>query len=194
MTALSNIGGALQSAPTTRVPCSNAAKTRNSLKLAGVNKLANRSQPLVGRSSPYCGDMYCRGDIANANITTSIVCGELKFPTWILVRQALWLHLISWNRAGQYTFAVWFLSYIFFFFTRLISAVADWMSAILLHIVWPWCEFRMQVWNVLHATRWKLQDAKTRMWANAQRDSRPALPNIGGALCSTPQSLADAHY
>jgi len=27
------------------------------------------------------------------------------------------------------------------------------------------------------------------MWANAQR----ALPNTGGALCSTPQSLADAH-
>jgi len=23
---------------------------------------------------------------------------------------------------------------------------------------------------------------------------RAALPNIGGALCSTPQSLADAHY
>jgi len=31
----------------------------------------------------------------------------------------------------------------------------------------------------------------TRMWANAQRDGR--LPNIGGALCSMPQSLADAH-
>jgi len=30
------------------------------------------------------------------------------------------------------------------------------------------------------------------MWANAQRDGR--LPNIGGALCSTPQSLADAQY
>jgi len=28
------------------------------------------------------------------------------------------------------------------------------------------------------------------MWANAQRDGRPA----DGALCSTPQSLADAHY
>jgi len=27
--------------------------------------------------------------------------------------------------------------------------------------------------------------------ANAQRDGRPV---IGGALCSTPQSLADAHY
>jgi len=33
---------------------------------------------------------------------------------------------------------------------------------------------------------------KLEMWANAQRDA--ALPNIGGALCSTPQSLADAHY
>ena len=30
------------------------------------------------------------------------------------------------------------------------------------------------------------------MRANAQRDGRPA--NIGGVLCSTPQSLADAHY
>jgi len=30
------------------------------------------------------------------------------------------------------------------------------------------------------------------MWANAQRDGRPA--EYSGALCSTPQSLADAHY
>jgi len=29
------------------------------------------------------------------------------------------------------------------------------------------------------------------MWANAVM---AALPNTGGALCSTPQSLADAHY
>jgi len=28
------------------------------------------------------------------------------------------------------------------------------------------------------------------MWVNAERDGRPA--NIGGALCSTPLSLADA--
>ena len=32
----------------------------------------------------------------------------------------------------------------------------------------------------------------TRMWANAQPDGRPA--SIGGALCSTPQTLANAHY
>jgi len=33
------------------------------------------------------------------------------------------------NRAGHYIFALWFL----LFFPRLISAVADWMSTILLH-------------------------------------------------------------
>jgi len=31
----------------------------------------------------------------------------------------------------------------------------------------------------------------TRIWASAKRD---VLPNIGGALCSALQSLADAHY
>ena len=34
--------------------------------------------------------------------------------------------------------------------------------------------------------------AITRMWANA--NVMVALPNIGGALCSTQQTLADAHY
>ena len=40
-----------------------------------------------------------------------------------------------------------FLSSIFylFFIPRLISAAADWMSTILPHMVWPECEFRMQV-------------------------------------------------
>jgi len=43
-----------------------------------------------------------------------------------------------WNRAGHYIFALWFLSSSsFFFIHRLISAAADWMSPILLHMVWP---------------------------------------------------------
>ena len=37
--------------------CSNEAKTRNPLKFVGRGKLANRSQPLVGRSSPYSADI-----------------------------------------------------------------------------------------------------------------------------------------
>jgi len=46
------------------------------------------------------------------------------------------------------------------FFARLISAVTDWMSTILPHMVWPLCEFRMQVWNMLHAARWKCRMQK----------------------------------
>ena len=57
----------------------------------------------------------------------------------------------------HYIFALWFLlpSIFFLFLPRLILAVAEWMSIILLHMVWPYCEFRMQVRNVLHAARWK---------------------------------------
>ena len=42
------------------------------------------------------------------------------------------------SRCGHYIFALWFLlSSSSFFFPRLISAIADWMSTILLHMVWP---------------------------------------------------------
>jgi len=48
------------------------------------------------------------------------------------------------------------------FFPRLISAVADWMSTILPHMVWPYCECRMQVWNLLQAVRSKCRTQKNR--------------------------------
>ena len=66
------------------------------------------------------------------------------------------------NRADHYIFALWFLSFFLFFFPRLISAIAEWMSAIIAHMVWPWCEFKMQVGNVLHAARWKYRTQKSR--------------------------------
>ena len=40
--------------------CTNEAKTRNPLNLLGCPKLDNRCQPLVGRSSPYCEEMWKR--------------------------------------------------------------------------------------------------------------------------------------
>ena len=51
------------------------------------------------------------------------------------------------------------------YFPCLISTVADWMSMIPPHTVWCWWEFRMQVWNMLHAARWntgRKNDAKIR--------------------------------
>jgi len=44
--------------PTTRVLCSNTAKTRNLLKFAGVPQTRQRISSLVGRSSPYYHDMW----------------------------------------------------------------------------------------------------------------------------------------
>jgi len=44
-----------------------------------------------------------------------------------------------WIRASHYIFALWFLLSMYLllsFFPRLISAVTDWMSAVLAHTVW----------------------------------------------------------
>ena len=50
-------------------------------------------------------------------------------------------------------------------------------------IIWLYAAYRFQT---------QITFDRTRIWANAQRDG--ALLNIGGALCSMLQSLADAHY
>jgi len=41
------------------------------------------------------------------------------------------------NRADHYIFMLWFVVVLLLFFLGLISAAADWMSAILPHMVWP---------------------------------------------------------
>jgi len=50
------------------------------------------------------------------------------------------------SRCGYYMLQLWFRLLLF---PRLFSAVANWMSIILPHMMWPYCEFRMQVRNVL---------------------------------------------
>jgi len=70
-----------------------------------------------------------------------------------------------WNRQTIIFSSCFFLLSSSFLFPHLISAVRDWMSTILPHIVWPSYEFRMQVWNMLHMARWKYRtqnDAKNR--------------------------------
>jgi len=62
-----------------------------------------------------------------------------EHPACLLVMVALW------NGADHYIFALFLLSSICLLFPRLISAVGAWMSTILPHMVWPQCDFRMQV-------------------------------------------------
>jgi len=88
MAAMPNIGGALCSTPQSladtqyRVPCSNAAKTRNPLKLQGCPKLANRLQPLVGRSSPYQENMWRRYRRLTNFFRLSIQCLSCEDTAW----------------------------------------------------------------------------------------------------------------
>ena len=63
----------------------------------------------------------------------SVWCDAMYVYKFMLVMVALW------NRADHYIFILFLLSsffFFFFFFHRLISAVGDWMSTILRHMVW----------------------------------------------------------
>ena len=81
-----------------------------------------------------------------------------KFLTTLRAKK---LHPLLWSPYGIGQTII-FSCCSLFFFPRLISAAADWMSAILPHMVWPQCEFKMQVWNLLQAGRWKHRTQKSR--------------------------------
>jgi len=66
-----------------------------------------------------------------------------------------------WNRAGHYIFALWYLLsifYLLFLSPNLSRRKLD----VLPHMVWPWCEFWMQVWNVLRV--WLAGNAGPKKW------------------------------
>ena len=69
--------------------------------------------------------------------------------------------------------------FLLFLFCRLISAVGYWMSTILPNVVWPQSEFRMQVWNVLHAARCKCRTQKV-----AKNRHLGTIPQLCRAVCS----------
>ena len=48
--------------------------------------------------------------------------------------------------------------------------------------------------GILSGILWEISELITQLECGPMPNVMAALPNIGGALCSTPQSLADAHY
>ena len=85
-----------------------------------------------------------------------------------------------WYRAGHYIFALWFLSfYLLLFFPRLISAGCRLdvyhTSTHGVAVV----QIRMQVWNVLHATRWKYKTQKIAILAPSHNFVGLYLQNEG---------------
>jgi len=129
----------------------------------------------IRRLGPLAAEICWRvwGTPAHFNgfrVLTALLHGTLVVGVNQTLRR--WTEGTTYIRQGSHhvghwpTFLVvlWFLlsSFFFFIFPRLISAVADWTSTKLAHMVWPQCKFRTQVWNVLHAAHWKIQDAKHR--------------------------------
>ena len=58
-------------------------------------------------------------------------------PAPCIAFQSQVIMVALWNRAAHYIFILSFVLLLSFFFPRLISAVTEWMSAILAHMVWP---------------------------------------------------------
>jgi len=93
--------------PTTRLPCSNAAKMQNPLKFAGCPKLANRSQPLVGRSSPYCTAVYGRYCCLTSFfpiVDTCLSCEDTAWQSCAMVPRWRIFCVLHFQRAACSTF------------------------------------------------------------------------------------------
>ena len=63
-----------------------------------------------------------------------MICTTLFYCCYCIALFAFFLRVALWNRADHYIFMLWFVL-LLLFFPRLISAAADWMSAILPHMV-----------------------------------------------------------
>ena len=115
MVALPNIGGALCSTPQSladahyQMPCSNAAKTRNQLKFAGVPQTGQPISAASRPSSPYCEDMwrtYCCLTIFFPIVDTCLSCEDIArqscamVPRWRFLATFL-LPVFSASRVQQ---------------------------------------------------------------------------------------------
>jgi len=63
-------------------------------------------------------------------------CSKHSYVKLELTSKRVVFMVALWNTADHYIFILWFLLLSSSFFPRLISAVGDWMSAILPHMLW----------------------------------------------------------
>jgi len=94
------------------------------------------------------------------------------------------------NKADHYIFALWFLSFFLlllllssFFIPRLISAVADSVSAIFPHMVWPLCDY-LECRSEMYCTRLdrnagRKKRQKIAVWAASHKFVGLYLRNVG---------------
>ena len=80
------------------------------------------------------------------------------------------------NRADHYIFAMWFLLSVFF--PRLISAVADCMSAILPHMVWPGLSANFRCRSETWCTRLAANTGRKKVAKNPPHASEISLDSL----------------
>ena len=81
--------------PTTRLPCSNAAKTQNPMKFAGVPQTRQQISAVSGRSSPYCKDIwrrYCCLTSFFLIVNTYLSCEDIARESCVMVLRWRFLH------------------------------------------------------------------------------------------------------
>jgi len=144
----------------------------------GCPKLPHRSQPLVGRSSPYCENTwnkYCCLTSFLLIVDTCLSCENTVGQNCAIVRR--------WRIFGDILHPVLSAS--------CMQHISNLHSKFALrpHHVWkygrhPVCLQQLRIG----------EEKKKELECGPMPNVMVALPNTAGALCSTPQSLADAHY
>ena len=81
--------------------------------LQGCSKLPNRSQPLVGRSSPYCGNMwrrYCSLTSFFPIVDICLSCEDIARQSCAMVPRWRFFCVLYFQRAACTTFQTWILN------------------------------------------------------------------------------------
>jgi len=112
MAALPNIGGALRSTPLGWHPLLECRavtlpRCRTHWNLQGCPKLANRSQSVVGQSSPYCMDVWRRHCCLTSFfwiVDTCLSCNDMAWQTCALVCRWRFFCVLHFQRAARSTF------------------------------------------------------------------------------------------
>jgi len=132
----------------------------------GCPKLAKRSQPLVDRSSPYCEDMWRRHCCLTSFFSRSTICALVA---------KIWPDKVARWRTDGLFFAIFWVQH---FQRAACTMIPDLHSKFALgpHYVskygrHPFCDR----WDFARKKKKKERNrTKLEMWANAQRDGRPA--------------------
>ena len=161
--------------PTTRVPCSNAVKTRNPLKLAGVPQT---NETISSASGPKFTILWGQVEV--------VLLLNKFFPIVDTCLSSRDIARQSCGMVPRWRFFASFFRPVFFSEPR----AAHYRPAFKIRTkATPCVEVPLRLGAEKEEERNKME-----LECGPLPNVMVALPNTGGALCSTSQSLADAHY